>query len=204
MRAATACILTAPFSLNYISTPNRRKSQSNIQGSGSFGSQPKFRERGNRSPTEQKQYTAIQRFLKWHSKVASIGPFADVIIAGTYAANNSTIRSFGNTLLQSLQTEFGISNVLFEQGLDFINTTNSSGIDGAVAAAKEARVAIVNIGSVAVQGEDSLAAKRTDGNFYSHAELHFPRLQQDLLNAVPRHWRTHYSRNNRRTGFCAG
>lgn len=118
------------------------------------------------------------------SKVALIGPFADVIIAGSYAANNATNRSFGNALLQSLQAEYGASNVLFERGVDFTNTTDSSGISAAVAAAQEAGLAIVSLGSVAVQSEDSLSAKRTDGENYSHADLGFPGLQQDLLDAI--------------------
>ncbi|KAH0598360.1 hypothetical protein MHUMG1_03658 [Metarhizium humberi] len=117
-------------------------------------------------------------------KIALLGPFADVIIAGTYAANNATNRSFGNALLQSLQAEFGASNVIYERGVDFIDTSNASGIRAAVSAAKEAGLAIVNLGSIAVQGEDPLANKRTDGEFYAHADLGFPGLQQDLLDAV--------------------
>lgn len=117
-------------------------------------------------------------------KIALLGPFADVIVSGTYAASNSTNRSFGNALLQSLQAEFGPSNVLYESGVDFVETTNASRISAAVSVARQAGLAVISLGSVAVNGEDALAAKKTDGEFFSHAGLGFPGLQQDLLDAV--------------------
>ncbi|CAK7233457.1 hypothetical protein SBRCBS47491_008615 [Sporothrix bragantina] len=117
-------------------------------------------------------------------KVAVLGPFADIINAGTYAPQISTNRSFGNSLVQSLQAQFGAANVLYEQGVDFVDTTNDTGIDAAVAAAKEAGLAVVSLGSLAVYGQDPLASKRTDGEFAAHADLGFPGLQQNLLDAV--------------------
>ncbi|KAH8898982.1 beta-glucosidase [Thozetella sp. PMI_491] len=122
--------------------------------------------------------------LQGTKKVALLGPFANIINAGTYAANNSTNRSYGTSLLQSLQSEFGVSNVLFEPGVDFLDTSDSSDIAPAVAIAREAGLAVISLGSLAVQGEDPLAAKRTDGEFYTHADLGFPGLQQQLLDAV--------------------
>ncbi|OAA61990.1 Glycoside hydrolase, superfamily [Niveomyces insectorum RCEF 264] len=117
-------------------------------------------------------------------KIALLGPFADVVVAGTYAASNATNKTFGNALRQSLEAAVGASNVLYEPGVDFVDTSNASGIAAAVAAARDAGLAIVNLGSLAVQVEDPLAKKNTDGELYTHADLGFPGLQQDLLDAV--------------------
>ncbi|OAA54342.1 Glycoside hydrolase, superfamily [Niveomyces insectorum RCEF 264] len=117
-------------------------------------------------------------------KIALLGPMANVLVAGTYAANNSTDKAFGNALLQSLQNEFGAGNIVYQPAVDFVDKNDSSGIAPAVAAAKEAGLAILSLGSLAVQKEDPLKPKNTNGELFTHAEMEFPGLQQDLLDAV--------------------
>ncbi|KAM0328883.1 hypothetical protein ACHAQA_005299 [Verticillium albo-atrum] len=114
--------------------------------------------------------------------VAIIGPLADVINTGTYAA--WTNKENGNkTFLDAANAEFGAENVKYVRGVD-ITDLESSDIDSAVQAAKAAGLAIVVLGSVAVGYEDNLFNKRTDGEGNTHASLKFPGLQEDLLAAV--------------------
>lgn len=117
-------------------------------------------------------------------KVAVLGPYASIIVPGSYAPHSTSDTDHGTTLLESLQQSLGNQNVLHEPAVDFLDTSNHTGIPRAVAAAKSAGLAIVNIGSLAVYSSDPLDGKRTDGEFYSHADLGFPGLQQDLLDAV--------------------
>ncbi|XHF99604.1 hypothetical protein AWENTII_003102 [Aspergillus wentii] len=118
------------------------------------------------------------------TNIALLGPFADIINAGSYASFNSTDRSLGHSFKQSLQNEFGADRVQYIPAVDFIDTSNRSGIAGAVAAAKEAGLAVLMLGSLSVDTDDPLFSKRTDGEFFTHADLGFPGLQQDLIDAV--------------------
>ncbi|KAJ4292589.1 hypothetical protein N0V90_009252 [Kalmusia sp. IMI 367209] len=121
------------------------------------------------------------------SKIAVLGPFADVRNYGSYAPVNSTDPRFGNSFYQSIQHSFGTENVHYVQGVDIIDTTNSTGISEAVSAARIAGLAAIFLGSLSVGSlgtTDPLSSKRTDGEFFSHADLGFPGLQQQLLDAV--------------------
>ncbi|KAJ4416634.1 hypothetical protein N0V82_006644 [Gnomoniopsis sp. IMI 355080] len=118
------------------------------------------------------------------SKLAVLGPLADLLVMGSYAPNNSTQPLHGTPFVESLQNYLGTSNVDYVPGVDLTNTTDSSGISTAVSAAKEAGLAIVCLGSVSVLSEDGAAKWRTDGEFFAHPSLSFPGLQQDLLDAV--------------------
>lgn len=118
------------------------------------------------------------------SQVAVLGPFAKLLVMGSYAPNNSTQPLHGTPFLPSLEDLLGVDNVTYVEGVDITNTTDSSGIDAAVSAAKQAGLAIVCLGSVAVLAEDGAAKWRTDGELFSHPSLGFPGLQQDLLDAV--------------------
>lgn len=117
-------------------------------------------------------------------KIAVIGPFADILNPGSYAAAESTGNMSGNTLRQSFVNKVGADNVLFAQGVDITDTSDDSGIDAAVTAAKSAGLAVLMIGSLSVNTVDPLYQKRTDGEFFSHAYLNFPGLQQQLIDAV--------------------
>ncbi|KAJ5709565.1 hypothetical protein N7493_009856 [Penicillium malachiteum] len=125
-----------------------------------------------------------QNKTKTSLKVAVLGPYASIIDPGSYAAHSTSDKTHGNSLLQSLQTKFGSENILHEPGVDFLDRTNTTGISQAVSAAKSAGLAIVNIGSLSVYSSDPLDDKRTDGEMYTHADLGFPGLQQELLDAV--------------------
>lgn len=115
-------------------------------------------------------------------KVAVLGPFAQIIDTGTYAA--WTNAENGNyTFLDALNAEFGVDNVNYVQGVDVLGTSNAN-ISTAAAAASQAGLAIVTLGSVSVGYQDSLFSERTDGEGNTHASLAFPGLQQELLNAV--------------------
>lgn len=118
------------------------------------------------------------------SKVAVLGPLADLLVMGSYAPNNSTQPLHGTPFLEALQSYLGTNNVNYVQGVDLTDTTNSSDISTAVSAAKEAGLAIVCLGSVSVLSEDGAAKWRTDGEFFAHPSLSFPGLQQDLLDAI--------------------
>lgn len=116
-------------------------------------------------------------------KTAVIGPFANIINPGSYAPNNSTDRSFGKSLYQSMVTAFGYDRVSYTQGVDIIGN-DTSGIKAAVQAAKEAELAVLMLGSLSVITADPLFDKRTDGEFFAQADLGFPGRQQDLLNEI--------------------
>lgn len=115
-------------------------------------------------------------------KVAVVGPLADVINTGTYAA--WTNAENGNlTFLDAIQEKLGEDNVLYARGVDIVDQADAD-IASAVAAAEGAEVAIVVLGSVAVGYEDSLFSKRTDGEGNTHGSLAFPGRQDELLQAV--------------------
>ncbi|KAJ5653560.1 hypothetical protein N7490_000563 [Penicillium lividum] len=115
--------------------------------------------------------------------IAVLGPYASIIDPGSYAAHSTVDKTHGNSLLQSLQYAFG-SKIIYEPGVDFVDQSNHTGISSAVTAAKSADLAILSVGSLSVYASDPLNDKRTDGEFYTHADLGFPGLQQDLIDAV--------------------
>ena len=117
-------------------------------------------------------------------KVAVLGPMADLIDAGSYAPVRSENPRNGQSLLRSLQSTLGTENVLYEQGVEINNSSDGSGITAAVAAAQNAGLAIVSLGSLSVYFYDANVASRTDGEGWSHPDLGFPGEQQQLLDAV--------------------
>ncbi|OGM40738.1 periplasmic beta-glucosidase [Aspergillus bombycis] len=117
------------------------------------------------------------------SKVALLGPFADIRNYGSYAPANASDPRYGNSLYQSLQAKLGPENVDLVHGVDFLSL-NISNISTAVSAAKKAGFAIIVLGSLSVGSTDPLVTKRTDGEFFTHADLGFPGAQQQLLDAV--------------------
>ncbi|KAK1675012.1 beta-glucosidase [Colletotrichum godetiae] len=119
------------------------------------------------------------------SQVALLGPYADILNTGQYAANNASDSSYGDTLRRSLEREIGAENVDFVAGVDVLRTNNSSGIQDAVDAAKRAGLAVVVLGSGWGSFDNSYESlHRTDGEGFSHPHLGFPGLQQQLLDAV--------------------
>ncbi|KAI1454139.1 glycoside hydrolase superfamily [Annulohypoxylon moriforme] len=117
------------------------------------------------------------------TKIALLGPFADIINPGSYAPAISEDRSVGNSLRTSLINKLGSSNVNFVKTVDIIDTTDDT-IDVAVSAAKSAGLAILMLGSLSANPDDPNWVKRTDGEYFSHPDLGFPGLQQKLLDAV--------------------
>ncbi|KAI1209302.1 glycoside hydrolase family 3 protein [Annulohypoxylon truncatum] len=119
------------------------------------------------------------------SKIAVVGAYADMINAGMYAACNATDPSYGDSLRRSLENKLGAENVLYAHGVDALPSNDSSGIDAAVAAAREAGLAVVVLGSgYGTFDTTEINNRRTDGEGFAHAELGFPGLQQQLLDAV--------------------
>ncbi|KAK5036534.1 hypothetical protein LTS07_002261 [Exophiala sideris] len=119
-------------------------------------------------------------------KVALLGPFADILDPGSYAPSTSANPENGRTLRGSLEAVLGSESVQYVQGVNIRTDSGNSiaGIQQAVAAAKEADVAIVSLGSLSVYFLDGNVAQRTDGEFFSHPDLGFPGQQQQLLDAV--------------------
>ncbi|EXF81947.1 beta-glucosidase [Colletotrichum fioriniae PJ7] len=119
------------------------------------------------------------------SHIALLGPYADILNTGQYAANNASDSSYGDTFRRSLEREIGADNVKFVAGVDILRTNDSSGIEGAVNAAKQAGLAIVVLGSGWGSFDNSYESlHRTDGEGFSHPHLGFPGLQQQLLDTV--------------------
>lgn len=119
------------------------------------------------------------------SKIAVVGAYADMINAGMYAACNATDPAYGNSFRRSLAQELGDENVLYAKGVDALPSNDSSGIDAAVAAAREAGLAVVVLGSgYGTFDLSEMNNRRTDGEGFAHADLGFPGLQQQLLDAV--------------------
>ncbi|RYP40333.1 hypothetical protein DL767_001790 [Monosporascus sp. MG133] len=119
-------------------------------------------------------------------KVAVIGVYADMVNAGMYAACNATDPAYGDSLRRSLEKVLGEENVLYEPGVtSYLPNNDTSGIEPAVAAAKEAGLAVVVLGSGwGTFDPATFNNERTDGEGYAHADLGFPGLQQELLDAV--------------------
>ncbi|KAG7048079.1 periplasmic beta-glucosidase [Colletotrichum scovillei] len=119
------------------------------------------------------------------SQVALLGPYADILNTGQYAANNASDLSYGDTFRRSLEREIGAENVKYVAGVDILRTNDSSDIETAVNAAKEAGLAVVVLGSGWGSFDNSYESlHRTDGEGFSHPHLGFPGLQQQLLDAV--------------------
>ncbi|KIX05651.1 uncharacterized protein Z518_03623 [Rhinocladiella mackenziei CBS 650.93] len=120
------------------------------------------------------------------TKIALIGPFGDILDPGSYAPSTAANPLHGQTLKDSLEVRFGSANIQYVKGVDIrsTSTNDTTGIEDAVAAAKNAGVAIVALGSLSVYFLDPITGQRTDGEFFSHASLGFPGSQQQLLDAV--------------------
>ncbi|WYZ46783.1 hypothetical protein EsH8_IX_001008 [Colletotrichum jinshuiense] len=119
------------------------------------------------------------------SQIALLGPYADILNTGQYAANNASDPSYGDTFRRSLERELGAENVRFVPGVDILSTNDSSGIDKAVSTAIEVGQAIIVLGSGWGSFDNSFESlHRTDGEGFSHPDLGFPGLQQQLLDAV--------------------
>lgn len=113
------------------------------------------------------------------SKVAVIGPMADIINPGSYAASDYRT---GSTILSGIKKIS--SDVTFSRGCFRNNDTDFATMKAeAVTNAKSASLAVVALGSVA-QTVDTNANDRTDGEGFDHADLDFPGLQNELLKAI--------------------
>ncbi|KAM5344808.1 hypothetical protein ACJ41O_010670 [Fusarium nematophilum] len=121
---------------------------------------------------------------KTPSRVALLGPFGELLNAGSYAAINVSNPTWGDSLHTSLKAALGEDNVKFVPAVDLLDTSDDSGITDAVAAAEDAGFAVLMLGSLSAPMEDPLFKKRTDGEFFAHADLGLPGLQQQLLDAV--------------------
>ncbi|VUC35242.1 unnamed protein product [Clonostachys rosea] len=121
-------------------------------------------------------------------QVAVIGPYADIINAGMYAACNATDPVYGSSLRRSLESKLGAENVLYSMGTNSIlpsNNTDDKMIKEAVAIAKKAGVAIVMLGSgLGTFDPATINNQRTDQEGFAHADLNFPGQQMDLLKAI--------------------
>ncbi|KAH6651507.1 glycoside hydrolase superfamily [Truncatella angustata] len=115
-------------------------------------------------------------------KVAVIGPFADFIDTGSYGAWDNA-ENFNLTFLDAAKAKFGSGNVLHVRGCDFLDQTGAE-IDAAIAAAKEAGLAILALGAVSVGWQDKYRSKVTDSEGATHASLKLPGLQENLLAAI--------------------
>ncbi|KAI2630192.1 glycoside hydrolase family 3 protein [Hypomontagnella submonticulosa] len=119
------------------------------------------------------------------SKVAVVGAYGDMVNAGMYAACNATDPAYGDSVRRSLAEKLGDENVLYAKGVDALPSNDGSGIEAAVAAAREAGLAIVVLGSgYGTFDVSEMNNRRTDGEGWAHADLGFPGLQQQLLDAV--------------------
>ncbi|KAF3352317.1 Folic acid synthesis protein fol1 [Verticillium dahliae VDG1] len=119
--------------------------------------------------------------------IAVIGPYADIVNAGMYAACNATDPAYGASFRRSLEREIGAENVRFVQGTSILpsNDTSTKGIVDAAAAAQEAGFAVVVLGSgLGTFDPATFNNERTDGEGYAHADLGFPGQQKQLLDAV--------------------
>ncbi|OBT86040.1 hypothetical protein VE02_05541 [Pseudogymnoascus sp. 03VT05] len=113
------------------------------------------------------------------SKVAVIGPMADIINPGSYAASDY---STGSTILSGIKKIS--SDVTISRGFFRNNDTNFATMKAeAVAKAKNEGLAVVALGSVA-QIVDTNANDRTDGEGFDQADLDFPGPQNELLKAI--------------------
>ncbi|GAW17462.1 hypothetical protein ANO14919_069190 [Xylariales sp. No.14919] len=119
------------------------------------------------------------------TRIALLGPYADVLNSGSYAANNASEHKYGDTIRRSLEQRLGADNVEYKAGVDVISTsTDTSGIPDAVDAAKKTGIAVVVVGSGWSSDTTAVAINRTDGEGFSHPDLSFPGMQQQLLDAV--------------------
>jgi beta-glucosidase len=114
------------------------------------------------------------------SKVAVIGPMADVINPGSYAASDYRT---GITILDGIESIS--SDVTYSMGCFRNNDTNYEALKAdAIANAKSANVVIMVLGSAAESIDPSNPNDRTDGEGWTHADLNFPGPQVDLLTSI--------------------
>jgi len=121
-------------------------------------------------------------------RIALIGPIASdaLTFLGCYSFPNHVMQRYPElemglpmvTLAEALEQEFGTSKIAVEQGVG-ITDLDVSGIEAAVAAAKEAEVAIVAVGDKA-----GMFGKGTSGEGCDAVDLRLPGAQADLVNAV--------------------
>lgn len=121
-------------------------------------------------------------------KIALVGPIASdaLTFLGCYSFPNHVMQRYPDldmglpmlTLADALQKEFENSEILVEQGVGIIEP-DTSGIEAAVAAAKDAGVAIVAVGDKA-----GMFGKGTSGEGCDAVDLRLPGIQADLVNAV--------------------
>jgi beta-glucosidase len=114
------------------------------------------------------------------SKIAVIGPMADLINPGSYAASDYHT---GVSILDGIKS---ISDhVTYSMGCFRNNDTNYEALKAdAIAKAKSSNVAIMVLGSAAETIDPSNPNDRTDGEGWTHADLNFPGLQVNLLNSI--------------------
>ncbi|KAJ8126056.1 hypothetical protein O1611_g7583 [Lasiodiplodia mahajangana] len=120
------------------------------------------------------------------TRIAVLGPYADVLNSGSYSANNASEHKYGGTIRSALEQKLGADNVRYVAGVEVFSTSKDvSGIPAAISAAKEAGVAVVVVGSGwGAQDTSAVSVNRTDGEGFSHPDLSFPGMQQQLLDAV--------------------
>ncbi|KAI1120995.1 beta-glucosidase [Nemania abortiva] len=119
-------------------------------------------------------------------KVAVLGPYADVVNSGSYSTNNASEHTYGKSIMRSLKSKLGEDSVQYVQGVQVLSISDDvSGIPAAVAAAKDAGLAVVVLGSGWSSYDTTLESRyKTDGEGFSHPDISFPGKQQELLDAV--------------------
>ncbi|KPM35805.1 hypothetical protein AK830_g10783 [Neonectria ditissima] len=126
---------------------------------------------------------AVSRILNLKFKLGLFDKTLEADAKALKSLRSKKHTKVNNTLLDAIKTEFGAENVHHVRGVDTIDTDDTE-IDTAVAAAKNAGLAIVALGSIAVGWEDSLVGDRTDGEGNTHASLKLPGRQEELLEAI--------------------
>ncbi|KAH7381484.1 periplasmic beta-glucosidase [Phaeosphaeria sp. MPI-PUGE-AT-0046c] len=131
--------------------------------------------------------------LSVSSKIAVVGPYANLINAGNYAPVAPNDTRYGDSFLRSFEDALGKDNVLYAQGLSTVlpnydvdaQEKDNAAIALAVAQAKQAGLAIVVLGSgFGNFGPNWINNDRTDTEGWAHADLGFPGSQQQLLDAI--------------------
>lgn len=120
------------------------------------------------------------------TRIAVLGPYADVLNTGWYASNNASDPSYGSTIRRNLEDRLGKENVEYAAGVEVVVTSkDATGIPVAVAAAERAGLAVLVLGSGWGSFDSTPESlNRTDGEGFSHPDLTFPGMQEALLDAV--------------------
>lgn len=113
--------------------------------------------------------------------IAVIGPGADDLQPGDYTGK--TLEGQLQSVLTGIKTAVSPqTKVIYEKGCDFFHTENTQ-IEKAVAAAKQADVAVLVLGDCS-KSESDKESKKTSGENNDYASLILPGDQQRLLEAV--------------------